>query len=1016
MDRYRTIAENTESTVVARYECKAHERTRYQSEADLEERLIEQLQEQGYTYLPIHSEEELLQNLRSQLERLNAYCFTDNEWVELQRGLLSSNMGIVEKTRIVQENSVCTLRCDDGEMRNIMVLDRKNIHANRLQVLNQYVPTGGKYENRYDVTILVNGLPLVHIELKRRGVALKEAFNQINRYQRDSFWAGCGLFEYVQLFVISNGTETKYYSNTTRNAHVARMRTARGKGRQTSHSFEFTSYWADRENNIISDMEDFTATFFSRHTLLSVLLRYCIFTSEELLLVMRPYQISATEAILQRIVQAVNRKKEGTREAGGYIWHTTGSGKTLTSFKTARIASRLPEVDKVLFVVDRKDLDYQTMREYDRFEKGAANGNASTHVLQRQLEDEDTKIIITTIQKLSIFVRKNPQHGVYDKRVVMIFDECHRSQFGDMHTAIVKRFKRYFLFGFTGTPIFAKNAGGHLQTTEQRFGDCLHIYTVINAIADGNVLPFRVEYVKTIEAKNDIEDLRVKDIEREQALCAPERIGLITKYILEHFDQKTKRNQCYQLKERRVNGFNSIFATASIPVARLYYDAFQQQMSMLPPARRLRIATIFSYAANEDTETDTGFLEEENSDSTAELDVSSRDFLARAINDYNALFGTNYDTSGESFAAYYKDVSQRMKTREIDLLIVVNMFLTGFDATTLNTLWVDKNLRMHGLLQAYSRTNRILNSVKTYGNIVCFRNLEEETNESIALFGDRDARGMVLLRTFDEYYYGYDAEQKDGTTKHYAGYKELVEQLQAEFPKAERIVGEEAEQDFIRLFGMLLRSKNILTSFDRFEEKRLLSVGDEQDYQSIYLDLRDKYRPQSEGDVVNVNDDLSFEIELVKQVEINIDYILLLVQRYHDNNCTDKEIILKVRKSVMSSPDLRNKKDLIEDFVSSLTPDTDVQASWTDYVHEQQIRQLDAIIEQENLKQEATYRLMRRAFRDGELQDGGTDVVAVLPPMSLFAPDNARAEKKRTVLLRLHDFFNRFFDIARTDF
>ena len=588
-------------------------------------------------------------------------------------------------------------------------------------MLHQYEETAGNHDTRYDVTVLVNGLPLVHIELKRRGVAIREAFNQIKRYQRDSFWAASGLFEYVQIFVISNGTHTKYYSNTTRSSHIKEQGEGRNKTKKTSNSFEFTSFWADGNNKVIADLVDFTKMFFAKHTLLSILTRYCVFTSENLLLVMRPYQIAATERILNRIEVSTTYKQYGGIEAGGYIWHTTGSGKTLTSFKTAQLASKLPYIDKVLFVVDRKDLDYQTMKEYDRFEKGAANSNTSTAVLQRQMEDPDARIIITTIQKLDIFVRKNKGHAAFRQHFVIIFDECHRSQFGDMHQAITKAFKNYHLFGFTGTPIFSVNAGTgknpELRTTQQAFGDKLHTYTIVDAINDGNVLPFRIDYVNTVKEKDDVKDSQVRAIDIEKAMGAPERIREIVRYTLEHFDQKTKRNSFYTLKGQRMAGFNSIFAVSSIPIAMKYYTEFKRQLT--EQHRDLTIATIFSFAANEDDPEDA--LPEEGFETDA-LDKTARDFLDAAIQDYNQTFHVNFDTSADKFQNYYKDLSQRVKAREVDLLIVVNMFLTGFDATTLNTLWVDKNLKMHGLIQAFSRTNRILNSVKTYGNIVCFRN------------------------------------------------------------------------------------------------------------------------------------------------------------------------------------------------------------------------------------------------------------------------------------------------------
>ena len=745
MPYFNIVAATSENTVVTEYESVKSRSDSYQSEAELEKEFIRLLCEQGYTYLPIHTEKDLIANLRERLEELNNYKFSDSEWDRFfNEAIANPNDKIEDKTRKIQEDFVQVLKRDDALTKNILLIDKKNIHNNRLQVINQYVigiEQGAKHDNRYDVTILVNGLPLVHVELKRRGVAIREAFNQINRYQRDSFWAGSGLFEYVQIFVISNGTNTKYYSNSTRFNAIKDATSGKTKKEKTSNSFEFTSFWADANNRVIPDLIDFTKTFFAKHTILNILTKYCVFTSENMLMVMRPYQITATERILNRIEIAHNYKKYGNIAGGGYIWHTTGSGKTLTSFKTARLASNLSFIDKVLFVVDRKDLDYQTMKEYDRFEKGAANSNSSTVILERQLRDSKSHIIITTIQKLSSFIKKYKEHAVYDKQVVIIFDECHRSQFGDMHAAIVRSFKKYYMFGFTGTPIFPANSGAvrnpKLFTTEQTFGDQLHTYTIVDAINDKNVLPFRVDYIKTMDTDADIDDEQVWDIDRKKAFEAPERIALIAKYILEHFDQKTyrgdktyvystltniaevassDRGKVEEIKQKqRVSGFNSIFAVSSVPMAKLYYDEFRRQIKA-DPTKNLKIAVIYSYGANEE-EAD-GILDEENPEDTSALDQTARDFLDSAILDYNQMFHTNYDTSSDKFQNYYKDISLRMKNKELDLLIVVNMFLTGFDATTLNTLWVDKNLKMHGLIQAFSRTNRILNSIKTFGNIV----------------------------------------------------------------------------------------------------------------------------------------------------------------------------------------------------------------------------------------------------------------------------------------------------------
>lgn len=1039
MSQYNIIAESAEYTVVSEYEHAVSTSEAYQSEAELEKEFIRLLGEQGYEYLPIHTEADLVSNLRTSLEKLNDYRFTDNEWEHFfNECIANKNDDIVAKTARIQEDYIQVLKRDNGESRNIYLIDKKNIHNNFVQVINQYVEEGGNYDTRYDVTILVNGLPLVHIELKRRGVQLKEAFNQINRYQRDSFWAGSGLYEYVQIFVISNGTNTKYYSNTTRANHLKEQETGgRNKSRKTSNSFEFSSFWADSNNKVINDLLDFTKTFFSKHTLLNIPTKYCVFTSERMLMVMRPYQIAATERIIQRINVAHNYKFYGSIRGGGYIWHTTGSGKTLTSFKTAQLASGLPYIDKVLFVVDRKDLDYQTMKEYNRFEEGAADGNSSTAVLQRQLENRDKsggyhdyRIIVTTIQKLSIFVQKNKNHPVFQQRVVIIFDECHRSNFGEMHTAITKNFKKYHLFGFTGTPIFAQNAGTggdlRLKTTQQAFGDKLHTYTIVDAINDENVLPFRIDYVNTIKEKTGIADEQISAIDREKAMASPERVSQVVKYIIDHFDQKTKRSSYYSFRvlddihkvasakkgasvsehktEQKLNGFNAMFAVASIPMAKAYYNEFKKQQADLPESQRLKIATIYSYSANE--EDIDGILAEENPESTTQLDQQSRDFLEGAIKDYNQMFATNYDTSGDKFQNYYKDLSLRMKNRQVDLLIVVNMFLTGFDATTLNTLFVDKNLKQHGLIQAFSRTNRILNSVKTFGNIVCFRDLQQATDDAIALFGDKDASSIVVLKDFWSYYNGYD--NKDG--KHCYGYSELVDQLKSEFPEGRPVLGEDAEKRFVALFGSLLKSINILSTFDQYEGREELSDRQLQDYQSHYLDLRDKWRRRKPGDKENINDDLIFETELIRQVEINIDYILLLVQKYHDTNCTDKEILVNISKAIGSSLQLRSKKELIESFISSVNAGTDVDRGWREYVQRRKAEDLNEIIESEHLKPEETEKFIESSFRDGQVRTTGTDIDKILPPMSRFGGGN-RQEKKKSVIEKIQSFFERYFGL-----
>lgn len=1040
MPYFNIVAETNQNTVITKYEPVKKHSEQYQSEAELEREFIRILTEQGYEYLQIHTEEEMVANIRMQLEELNSYEFSDTEWNRFFKECIANNNdGVVEKSRKIQEDNVQVLKRDDSMTKNITLIDRKNIHNNKLQVINQYVVTkeqGARHDNRYDVTVLVNGFPMVHIELKRRGVAIREAFNQINRYERDSFSAGYGLFEYVQIYVISNGTNTKYYSNSTRYNAIKDAEAAKTKKGKTSNSFEFTSFWADANNRVIPDLIDFTKTFFAKNTILNILTRYCIFTSENMLMVMRPYQITATERILNRIEIAHNYHKQGDIAAGGYIWHTTGSGKTLTSFKTARLASSLSYIDKVLFVVDRKDLDYQTMKEYDRFEKGAANSNSSTAILEKQLRGTKERIIITTIQKLSSFIKKFKEHSVYNKQVVIIFDECHRSQFGDMHAAIVSNFKKYYMFGFTGTPIFPANAGSvrnpKFFTTEQTFGDQLHSYTIVDAINDKNVLPFKVEYHKTMEMEPDIDDEQVRDIDRKKAFEAPERIALVAKYILEHFDQKTyrgdktyvynaltnisevasaDRGKVEEIKQKqRLSGFNSIFAVSSVEMAKIYYEEFRKQIKA-DPTKDLKIAVIYSYGANEEEQD--GILDEENPEDTSALDQTARDFLDGAINDYNLMFHTNYDTSSDKFQNYYKDVSLRMKNKELDMLIVVNMFLTGFDATTLNTLWVDKNLKMHGLIQAFSRTNRILNSIKTFGNIVCFRNLQKRVDAAISLFGDKNAGGIVLMKTFKDYYYGH--ESVDG--KPVPGYIDMIEDLNNKFPLSEpQIIGEQNQREFIALFGAILRMRNLLIAFDEFKEKELLSERDLQDYLGRYQDLRDEWKRKREnGEITDIIDDIVFEIELIKQVEINIDYILMLVKKYHDSHCEDKEVLISIRKAIDASPELRSKKALIESFINGVNEIDDVMIEWQGYVVEMREKELVIIIEQEKLKPIETRQFMENAFREGEVKTVGTDIDKILPPVSRFGGGN-RAAKKKAVIDRLKAYFEKFYGLGVVEF
>lgn len=1013
MTTYDLISENDESTVVAQFDKPSmNSDGSYISEKKLEDMFIYQLEQQQYEFVPITTEAELIVNLRKQIEKLNNVTFNDSEWKRFFNGNIAKpNTGIAEKTRIIQEDPRFTFTFDDGKMVNIMLLDKKNIHENNLQVTRQYKTDGGKEANRYDVTILVNGLPLVHVELKKPGVDIREAFNQIKRYNRDSFWADNGLFEFVQIYVISNGTYTKYYSNTTRNLHLHEEDERQKKGQVVSKSFEFTSWWTDAKNKKIMMLEDFTSTFFAKHTILNILTRFCVFTVDKNLLVMRPYQIAATEKILNRIKIANSQKKYGSVEAGGYIWHTTGSGKTLTSFKTSMLASQLPFVDKVLFVVDRKDLDYQTMREYDNFQKDAANSNTNVAVLEKQLNDPTCRIIITTIQKLSILVNRKQNMEVFNQQVVMIFDECHRSQFGEMHTAITKKFRKYYIFGFTGTPIFADNYNSsgkpNLSTTMDVFGDRLHTYTIINAIQDKNVLPFHVEYIRTMREKDGIEDEKVDDIDRERIMRDPKYISNIVDYIIRNFGKKTKRNSSYQVKDQRLHGFNSILATASIDMAKLYYNEFKRQMQYVPEDKQLKVAMIYSYGANAEDPLD-GEIFDENPENPSALNATDQEALQQCIEDYNDMFGCNFSTNAKDFQAFYKDVSKRMKNRELDLLIVVNMFLTGFDAPTLNTLWVDKNLKMHGLIQAYSRTNRILNSVKTFGNIICFRNLEQATNDAIGLFGNENAKGVVLLRTFEEYYNGYT----DDEGKYHEGYKEMVEKLLAEYPIGQEIVGEDAKKDFVKIYSYIIKLFNILSTFDAFEGQEILSEEDRQHLASTYIELYHEFKTTKEGEAEDVNDDIVFEMELIKQDEISIDRILWLINEYAKDHMMDKEIVVKIKNAIDASPDLRDKKELIEKFIDNMTAGSDVDDAWTEYIEEQKTQELQKIIDEERLKPLETKNFMEIAFRNGFISMTGTAFSQILPAMSRFAKDGAREKKRQVVYEKLSAYLAKFKDLS----
>lgn len=1025
MDDYKIIVEQEHQTVMAHYEVEPKPAEGYQSEAKLENSLIQQLRGQGYEYAKIKNEVELLANLRHQLEELNDVKLSDTEWARLLPMISNEQMTIQDKTEMIQgKGYILNLTLDNGTTKNIKLIDKTNVYNNRLQVINQFEEEGGTYKNRYDVTILVNGLPMVHIELKRRGVEIKEAFNQINRYLRDSFWAGRAMFDFVQIFVISNGTETKYYSNTTRYNKEREADNGQRKHKTAGNTFEFTSYWTDQENTLLTDIRDFTTTFFAKHTILNILTKYCVFNVDKQLLVMRPYQIAATEKILQRIQTAMNMRWQGTIKAGGYIWHTTGSGKTLTSFKTAQLASRMEGIKKVLFVVDRKDLDYQTMKEYDNFEPNCANGNSSSRILLQQLKDDNVSIIITTIQKLSNLMKpkfdddEKLKEVLTKDNIVLIFDECHRSQFGEMRQQIARKFKRYFMFGFTGTPIFAVNAhqGSKYSTTAQLFGGepdehgkptkALHTYTIINAIRDKNVLRFHIDYESTMKMKGEVDSKMVWGIDTDEALHNPKRISLVTSYIIDRFAEKTKQGK-----------MNSIFAVDSVKSAILYYNEFMKQLAE-PDAPKLKVATIYTYSANEPEEDEWGLGEDENPEGVGELDLQSRDALEKAIRDYNRMWtpNTNFSTDGERFQSYYKDVSLRMKNKQIDILIVVGMFLTGFDAKTLNTLWVDKNLKMHGLLQAYSRTNRILNAVKNCGNIVCFRNLEEATNKSLAIFGDENASGLVFMKSFEEYYAtGYDDEKG----YRHEPYVELIKQLLEQFPVEgiANMLDEEDKKRFIRLFSEILRLRNILGAFDEFtEDKMLVPMMTMNDYLGWYNTLHDEFRPKSHDEAESIKDDIVFEMELVKQVQVNIHYILMLVQKYHDSNCKDKEIIVKIKKEIEASPDMRDKRDLIMKYIDQMTPgkgSDDVGNDWEEYVETQKQKQLQAIIDDEHLKPTETTEFMARAFMEGYVTETGTGIARILPPTNPFLPDSG--EKKQTVIDKLKAYFNRFCNLLSDD-
>ena len=997
-----TIAEMTNGIILANYEKILQVQEAYQSEAELEESMIKNLVLQGYEKFNGKTSDDLYKNLKIQIEKLNKVTFTDEEWKRfLVEFLDSPNDGMIEKTRKIQENHIYDFIFDNGHLKNIKIIDKKNIHNNFLQVTNQ-IRQEGTHNNRYDVTILVNGLPLVHIELKKRGVNLHEAFNQIHRYSKESFNAENSLYKYVQIFVISNGTYTRYFANTTA---------------QNKNHYEFTCEWADAKNRVIRDLEDFTATFFEKRTMLEVLTKYCVFDSNNTLLIMRPYQIAATERILWKIESSFQSRKAGKIEAGGFIWHTTGSGKTLTSFKTAKLATELDYIDKVFFVVDRKDLDYQTMKEYQKFQPDSVNGSKDTKELKRSIEKQDNKIVVTTIQKLNEFVKKNSNHEIYDKHCVIIYDECHRSQFGDAQKNIRKSFKHYYQFGFTGTPIFPENALG-VETTAGIFGAQLHSYVITDAIRDEKVLKFKVDYndirPKFKSAESETDEKKIKAIEKKM-LLHPERISEITEYILKVYNTKTHRNEQYDLKHRRLIGFNAMFAVQSVEAAKLYYEEFKKQQRDISEEKRLKIATIYSFSANEEQNA-IGDIPDENFEPGV-MDSSSKEFLDKVISDYNGYFKTNYSTNGKEFQNYYKDLSQKVKDKEIDLLIVVGMFLTGFDAPTLNTLFVDKNLRYHGLIQAFSRTNRILNKVKTFGNIVCFRNLEKATEDAIKTFGDENSVNVILEKSYDEYINGFTDEE---TGKSMKGYVELCNEIVEKFPNPVEIELDSEKKEFAELFGELLKSENILRNFDEFENfEKIISDRQMQDMKSVYVDICEDIRNTGKNDE-NKNgeeeidfSDIEFQIDLLKTDEINLDYILSLILKKSEEHDDIETLKSEIRRIIRTSLGTRAKEDLVMNFInktdlSELKNSSDILESFYKYANEEKKIKIDELIENESLKKDSE-RFIERSINRGFVDYAGAELDSILPPTS--RRKGAREAKKQTVLQKIRNIVEIFIGI-----
>jgi len=980
MQDSKLLTQNTQSTLIAQYTQNPNTQSHHQSEKELEEKFIQELVNQGYVYLNIKDEKGLKDNLKKEIQRLNEVEFNALEWERFFTLVLArTNDTLIEKTQLIQKDFYQEFTFDDGSSKNIYLIKKDALCQNSLAVINQYKIPKDKSFNRLDVTLLVNGLPLVHCELKNRGVALKEAFNQINRYANESFSESYGLFNFVQIFIISNGQNTKYYSNTIR-AHQASKK---------ADSFEFTMDWADLKNNHICELLDFAKTFLAKNTLLNILTKYCVFDTHKNLKIMRPYQIAACEKILDKIKIAHNHKLLGTKEAGGFIWHSTGSGKTLTSFKTAILAQDLGL--RVLFVVDRKDLDYQTMSEYENFQKGAANSTKSVDELAKKLYSDESKIIITTIQKLAIFVKTYKNHKIFTQKVVLIFDECHRSQFGKSNANILKAFKNYCCFGFTGTPIMKENASD--KTTSDIFGQCLHSYTLANAIKDNNVLPFKIDFIQTMKKKEELVDKQVAAIDTQEAFNDAKRLKNIVDYVFEHFDQKTCKRE-----------FNSIFASSSIDAAKLYYEEFKKFNQTKDPKDRLKIGVIFSTSNKEEE----GFIDEENSEDASKLSAKDGEFLDKAIKDYNELFGSNFDIR-LNFENYYRDLSKKLKEKELDVLIVVNMFLTGFDAKTLNTLWVDKDLSYHGLLQAYSRTNRIYNDVKKFGNIVCFRDLEQASNEAITLFNDKKAVNVALMKTFKEYYEGFSEEGV-----YHQGYKGLIKELLENF-EAKKLcdLDNEEKRAFVRLFGKVLKMQNILLHFDEFENKKILNDRQMQDFQGLYEDIRISFRDNI-NDKEKFNEDLIFEIQLLRSVTYDYKYIFELLSK-----CCDKEELNKQREDILrvfhSSPHLRSKQDLIEKFLNQPQTHNNLQEDFENFIKLYKKEEFEQIIKKHDLKQEASFEFMRTAFKSKKLESIGRDFANLLPDnIDIFSPQ--RALKKAKAWEDFEKFYEKYKEFSLQDF